>query len=111
MPTASSGVTGRDAATLDQVRALVIRSLGAGRAVVYLFGSWATGRRHGASDIDVAIEAAEPLAPGLLARLREALEESTIPYRVDVVDLADTDPAFRERVRREGVVWTASANG
>ncbi len=53
------------------VRALVIRSLGARRAVVYLFGSWATGHRHGASDIDVAIEAAEPLAPGLLARLRE----------------------------------------
>ena len=77
----------------------------------YLFGSWATGRRHSASDIDVAIEATEPLAPGLLAGLREALEESTIPYRVDVVDLADADPTFRERVRREGVVWTASANG
>ncbi len=97
--------------TLDQVRALVMRSLGARRAAVYLFGSWASGRRHRVSDIDVAIEAAEPLGPGLLARLREALEESTIPYRVDVVDLADADPAFRERVRREGVAWTASANG
>ena len=110
MPAANSGATGRDAAILDQVRALVIRSLGARQAVVYLFGSWATGRRHGASDIDIAIEAAEPLAPGLLARLREALEESTIPYRVDVVDLVDADPAFRERVRREGVAWTAFAN-
>ena len=81
------------------------------RCVVYLFGSWAPGRRHDASDIDVANEAAEPLAPGLLARLRQALEESTIPYRVDVVDLADEDPAFHEWVRREGVVWTGSANG
>jgi predicted nucleotidyltransferase len=111
MSTAGSGVTGRDAAILDQVRALVTRSLGTRTAVIYLFGSWATGRHHAASDIDIAIEAAEPLAPGLLAGLREALEESTVPYRVDVVDLADADPAFRERVRREGVVWSASASG
>lgn len=47
----------------------------------------------------------------MLARLREALEESTIPYRVDVIDLADTDPAFRERVRREDIVWSDSASG
>jgi predicted nucleotidyltransferase len=111
MSAAHSGASGRDTAALDQVRAVVTRVLGGRRAVVYLFGSWATGRRHGASDIDIAIEAAEPLAAGLLARLREALEESTIPYRVDVVDLADADPAFRERVRREGVVWSASASG
>jgi predicted nucleotidyltransferase len=111
MSAAHSGTRGGDTAALDQVRAVVTRALGGRRATVYLFGSWATGRRHRASDIDIAIEAAEPLAPGLMARLREALEESTIPYRVDVVDLADADPAFREQVRREGVVWSASASG
>jgi hypothetical protein len=99
-----------DTAVLDRVRTLVTGTLHGRRASVYLFGSWATGRPHRASDIDVAVEAAEPLGPGVLARLREALEESTIPYRVDVVDLADTDPTFRERVRREGVVWTVSAS-
>ncbi len=95
---------------LDRVRAVVLRSLGGHRAVVYLFGSWAAGRPHATSDIDVAIDAPEPLPPALLARLREALEESAIPYRVDVVDLADADPPLRDRVRQEGIVWTASAS-
>jgi len=45
-----------------------------------------------------------------LARLREALEESTVPYRVDVIDLSDVDTEFRERVRREGILWIASAS-
>jgi hypothetical protein len=46
----------------------------------------------------------------VLATLRDALEESTIPYRVDVVDLAETDADFRERIRREGVLWIASGS-
>ena len=47
------------------------------------------------------------LPPGLLAELREALEESTVPWRVEVVDLSETDAAFRERVLKEGIVWNA----
>jgi len=100
----------RDAAVLDRVRSIVLERLAGRPARVYLFGSWATGTRRRSSDIDVAVEAAAPLPAGLLAGLREALEESTIPYRVEVVDLADAGPAFRERVRREGVAWTVSAN-
>lgn len=58
----------------------------------------------------MAIDPLEPLPVAMLARLREALEESTIPYRVDVVDLSEADAAFRDRVHREGVVWIASAS-
>ena len=35
--------------------------------------------------------------PALTAEIQEALEESTVPYRVEVVDIASADPAFRER--------------
>jgi predicted XRE-type DNA-binding protein len=55
------------------------------------------GVRVRLSVIDVAIDAAAPLPRGVVAALRDALEESTIPYRVDVVDLAETDLDFRER--------------
>jgi predicted nucleotidyltransferase len=83
----------------------------AGRRVdVYLFGSWARGTAGPTSDVDLAVDPREPLPPGVLARLREALEESTIPLRVDVVDLADTDAAFRDRVRREGIRWIACSS-
>ncbi len=102
--------TSHAAATLDHVRAIVQRTLARRPVSVYLFGSWASGAPHQASDIDIAVDAAEPLPPETLARLREALEESTVPYRVDVVDLSDADTEFRERVRREGILWIASAS-
>lgn len=90
---------------LADVRRLVLDTLGNQRADVYLFGSWARGEATRLSDVDVAIDAHAPLPRGTLARLRERLEESHIPYRVDVVDLARTTPEFRRRVLTEGVLW------
>lgn len=85
----------------------IVRELVTGRSVtVYLFGSWARGGATRLSDIDVAIQARPPLDSGTLARLRERLEESHVPYRVEVVDLDDVDPALRSRILAEGVRWS-----
>lgn len=92
--------------SLEDVRRIVIDELGAGKSAVYLFGSWARGEATSLSDIDVAIEPHLTLPPGTLARLRERLEESHVPYRVDVVDLSRTSPDFRRRVLTEGVLWS-----
>ena len=73
---------------------------------VYLFGSWARGEATPCSDIDLAVESRTPLPSGLLARLRERLEESHVPYQVDVVDLRKADGAFRRRVLAEGIPWS-----
>ncbi len=95
---------------LARVRDIVFTVLGPNFATVYLFGSSAGGKKHRLSDIDIAIDPDRPLPPNVLPRLREALEESTFPCHVDVVDLRDVDPVFRQRVRKEGVVWPASGN-
>ena len=89
-----------------RVREIVLEALRGRAARVYVFGSSVTGPVHRASDIDVAVEAREPLPTGLLGELRDQLEESDIPYEVDVVDLGTMPAEFRERVQREGVVWT-----
>jgi hypothetical protein len=48
----------------------------------------------------------EPLPPGLLSAIREELEESNVPFRVDLVDLSDAGSTFREQVEKEGQLWT-----
>ncbi len=69
-------------------------------------GSWARGTPARTSDIDVAVLPLGPLPIGLLAEIRDRLEESLVIYRVDLVDLSETSPEFRERVLQEGVAWT-----
>ena len=95
---------------LDRIKDMVLDGLSGYAVTVYLFGSRARGPVRPASDVDIAVEAQEPLPPRVLARLRDRLEESTVPYRVDILDLASAGDALRERVKREGVVWNASAN-
>ncbi|WP_366923746.1 nucleotidyltransferase domain-containing protein [Metallumcola ferriviriculae] len=72
---------------------------------VYLFGSWAKNKERHTSDIDIGILSKDTLSSEYLVNLRSHLEESTIPYRVDVVDLSEVDPVFLKRVKEEGILW------
>jgi predicted nucleotidyltransferase len=91
---------------LNEVKKIVLAGLRGHPARVYLFGSRAHGDAVAGSDIDVAVLPADPLPPGLLSLIREQLEESHVPYVVELVDLSDADPAFRQLVQQEGTLWT-----
>ncbi|MCS6848592.1 MAG: nucleotidyltransferase domain-containing protein [Anaerolineae bacterium] len=95
---------------LERLRRLVCAFLQPYQVHVYLFGSYARGDQRLTSDVDIAIEPCEALPTGLVSRLREAVEESDIPYEVEIVDLAQADERFRTRVLREGILWNAIEN-
>jgi predicted nucleotidyltransferase len=101
----STAATAR-ARALERVRHIVLQALADRDVRVYLFGSSATGRTHRSSDIDVAIDARTPLPGALLAELRERLDDSDVPYDVDIVDLAAASPEIRARAEQEGLLWT-----
>ena len=86
---------------------IAARELGAQPARLYLFGSRARGDAARASDIDIAILPEAPLEPGTLARIRDALEESTIPYPVEVIDLSSVNDTFRRKVLTQAIEWNA----
>ena len=94
--------SGRD---LQQVRMIILNRLAKYPVRIFLFGSHATGRACAASDIDVAVLPEIDLPSGLLSQVREELEESNVPYKVDFVDISKTDEVFRQRVLSEGVEW------
>jgi len=90
---------------IDAARKIVLARLKKYHAMVYLFGSQATGKARLYSDIDVAILPLQKLPISLLSEIHEELEESDIVRTVDVIDLTETDENFRQRVEKEGVVW------
>jgi uncharacterized protein len=71
-------------------------------AAVWLFGSRATGKAKPYSDIDLAIDAGQPLSLDLLANLSDSFENSALPYKVDVVDWQSIDDTFRKIIERDG---------
>ena len=84
---------------------MVLDALGEHDAAVWLFGSCARGQPQRHSDIDVAILPRDELPLGFFGELQADIEESTIPYDVDIVDLSHAAPALVDEVRREGIPW------
>ncbi len=70
---------------------------------VYLFGSRARGDNTPFSDVDLGIMSDRDISTEL-ALLREAVEESCLPYKVDIVDLSRSGE-LREVVLKEGIRW------
>ena len=68
------------------------------RAMVWIFGSRATGGARRYSDLDLAIDAGRPLTLDEIADLSEAFSESDLPYRVDLVDWYNLDARFRQTI-------------
>jgi predicted nucleotidyltransferase len=84
---------------------MVLDALGAHDAAVWLFGSCARGDVLQHSDIDIAILPRNELPSGFFSDLAESVEESSIPYNVDIVDLRSAALSLIDEVRREGVKW------
>ncbi len=96
-------------AYLQQAKHIVTQQLAKHRVDAYLFGSRAKGTATRYSDIDIALLPKAPIPAILASDLKEALEESTIPYYVDVVDLSTVSENFRKKVLQEGILWHDSS--
>jgi predicted nucleotidyltransferase len=84
---------------LMEVRAILEQSGVTGRAVV--FGSRATNRAKPYSDLDVLIQGDAPIPLPALARLEALLEESDLPYHVDIVDAQRASPGFLDAIQAD----------
>ena len=90
---------------LKHIRELIIKNLKGQKFQLFLFGSQVADRAGRASDIDIAILPITVFPRGVLSKIREELEESNIPYSVDLVDLSRSNPEFVQSVREKGVIW------
>jgi predicted nucleotidyltransferase len=96
-----------DPADLAYVKA-VLRKLVPDRDV-YVFGSRATGRARKFSDLDLAIMGDTALPWETLADLKDAFDESDLPFKVDILEWATTSKNFREIVRKVAVLVQSGA--
>ena len=90
---------------IEELRQMVLAALAEHDAEVWLFGSCARDEALRHSDIDIAIMPRDELPSGFFSDLTEIVEESSIPYDVDIVDLRSAAPIRIDEVRREGVKW------
>ena len=76
-------------------------------AEVWAYGSRVNGDGHDASDLDLVVRQPNDLKQPTheLGETREALSESNIPIRVDIVDWARIPSSFQREIEQAYVVF------
>ena len=82
------------------VERLLIHPLKSSGAEVWVFGSRVRGTHQKFSDLDVLYEHST-LRGGQLAEIEEALVESSLPIKVDLVDVRDLAVSYRASILSE----------
>lgn len=90
---------------LEKLRSLVLAYLKEYPVKIYLFGSRAKNKAQYTSDVDIALLPEKVLPPDLISRLQEKIEESTLPYFVDIVDLSKVNKKLRDTLLSEAIEW------
>jgi len=65
---------------------------------IRVMGSRAEGRSKAFSDLDLVVMGSEPLDLRTLGQLREAFDESNLPFAVDIIEWASCADGFRRLV-------------
>ncbi|MCD6223796.1 MAG: nucleotidyltransferase domain-containing protein [Deltaproteobacteria bacterium] len=79
-----------------QIKEVIFQFLDPEKYQVFIFGSRATGKARKYSDYDIGILGKKPVPVKTLVLIEEALEESDLPYKFDIVDFSLVSPEFRE---------------
>ncbi|MBU1171819.1 MAG: nucleotidyltransferase domain-containing protein [Proteobacteria bacterium] len=75
------------------------------KVMVFLFGSRASGGHTSRSDADIGLLSDDKLPHDLFHKIRNAIDESIIPWKVDVVDFTKVSPSFKDEALKDIVIW------
>lgn len=89
--------------SLDFIRSTIHKHLPKEEYKVFVYGSRAAGNAQKWSDIDVGIRGEREVPVRKLALIAEELENSKVPYKVDVVDFTKTSNNFKELALKETI--------
>ncbi len=85
---------------------IVLKQIDTTQFKVFLFGSRAYGNSRFNSDIDIGLWGSVRVPVKLKLAIEEALEESVVPFNVDIVDFSLVDDIFKKFALEKIVEWT-----
>ncbi len=84
---------------------IVLEDLKESDCKVFLFGSRATKENHRFSDMDIGIMPGKNFDEKILFTLSEKLNESIIPFKVDVVNFSTVSKKFKDEALKDVIEW------
>ncbi|HCY74603.1 MAG TPA: hypothetical protein DHV28_01660 [Ignavibacteriales bacterium] len=89
---------------LAKIKEIILSIIDTKEYKVFLFGSRATKKFKRYSDVDIGLLGNKPVGNAYY-KIINKIEESDIPYKVDIVDFALVDEQFKKIALEEIEIW------
>jgi len=90
---------------LEEVKKIVLDFLKDENVKIFLFGSRARDDFSPSSDVDIGIIPKDKFNKIKLTLLKEYLENSNVPYKVEIVDFSNLSDSFKEEALKDAIIW------
>ena len=91
--------------SLTKLQRLVVEYLTDEKVQVFLFGSRARNDNANHSDVDIGYIPYGEFDRGKILILNERIENSTIPYKVEIVNFNEVSEDFKIAALKDAVIW------
>ena len=90
---------------LELVKKIVLENIPKDKFNIFLFGSRAREKHRQKADIDVGVKGDTKLDKKIIWEIKDKIEESIVPYKVDIIDFIDVGPEFKEEALKDIKIW------
>ena len=90
---------------LNQLKDIVLDELKNEPVKIFVFGSRARGDFRLGSDVDIGLISQKKAYSNRVSFLREKIENSNIPYKVDIVNFEEVSEDFRQKALEKIIIW------
>lgn len=84
------------ASIINEIKNILSKHINPHEFNIFIFGSFAMGKNIYSSDIDLGIEGKNALSASTIVKIQHDLEESNIPYKIDIVDFDKVSDRFKK---------------
>lgn len=95
---------------LQIVKDIVLSHIDKEKVFVILFGSRALDNYRSKADIDIGLITKNTPLDRTIHRVINAIDESIVPYKVDIIDFKQTDDDFKKVALKNVIVWNKPKN-
>jgi len=90
---------------LNILKEIILSIVDTEKVMVFLFGSRVSSHHDASADVDIGLFSDDNIPVALYHRIRNAIEESIIPWEVDIIDFTRIDPMFKKEATKDIVIW------
>ena len=90
---------------LDLVKKIVLENIPKEKFNVFLFGSRTKKYHRSGADIDIGVKGTEPVNPKIIYTIKDIIEESIIPFKVDIIDFYKVSEDFKKEALKDIKIW------